>query len=168
MIQKEVILSIIVCYIFSWYEITGVNGALDKKLNLKGKSAFRIFDLLAQFWVFFIRVCLERKTSTYFIPYPIAFSPYLSLNGYFQMIAKDDSQRRVTMYKPTIIFFIELGKAVFFSQKREKLISCLKKFLREKERTYLKLNFEGNKSKFQERLRVFLRIAAVLATERCN
>lgn len=134
MIQKEVILSIIVCYIFSWYEITGVNGALDKKLNLKGKSAFRIFDLLAQFWVFFIRVCLERKTSTYFIPYPIAFSPYLSLNGYFQMIAKDDSQRRVTMYKPTIIFFLELGKAcLFFPEKRKTNFLSKEIFERERE-----------------------------------
>ena len=48
MIQKEIILNIIVSYIFSWYEITGVNGAL----NLEGKFPYRIFDLLAQFCFF--------------------------------------------------------------------------------------------------------------------
>ena len=40
MIQKEIILNIIVCYIFLWYEITGVNGASDKKLNLEGKFEY--------------------------------------------------------------------------------------------------------------------------------
>lgn len=40
MIQKEIILNIIVCYIFLWDEITGVNGASDKKLNLEGKFEY--------------------------------------------------------------------------------------------------------------------------------
>lgn len=62
MIGKEIILNIIVSYIFSWYEITGVNGAL----NLEGKFPYRIFDLLAQFWFFFGRVCLGRKNLRMF------------------------------------------------------------------------------------------------------
>lgn len=40
MIQKEIILNIIVSYIFLWDEITGVNGASDKKLNLEGKFEY--------------------------------------------------------------------------------------------------------------------------------
>ena len=40
MIQKEIILNIIVCYIFLWDEITGVSGASDKKLNLEGKFEY--------------------------------------------------------------------------------------------------------------------------------
>ena len=62
MIQKEKVLNIIVCYIFLWY---GVNGASDKKLNLEGKFAYRVFDLLAQFWGFFSRFCLKRKIFTF-------------------------------------------------------------------------------------------------------